>query len=843
MFQVLGIELTDFGRHKHIKAKLDGFVVGLTGPNGRGKSTVLQALQFAVQGDIDHTDPLKAFIRRSSCSHPPTACEVTIDFKADGKFGKLQRRITRTSVTRKLWWDGSEKPITSDAKVSETMFSILGVDKRAINSTVFIRQGEMASMFGKDVDRREFYTRLLMLGHLAKTANTIEVFRASTAASVQDLGAVRDAAEATYEGARVYFEQCERELAANPSVVEDLVKARAVAAAYQELIGAESELDAAQKALSLHVETVDEIDTWLAFTINQQQSLTLQVETLNEHYQKHQFNTIALTAAELKLEKGLAIAEKYVALNAAAEELRAVGNIGDDPGPAVKRLETMLQKYARKAELEACADSMQQEVILSAEKLDLLSESLTAKQEVYDANREVYVTIRSALTMRQGLLKSVENGTHETDSCPLCGGESPPKPEHLRASCDSYAAKLAEAETRGRETLEQLTVKKREHAEAKQRHDRAVDRQSEHTTELKRLRVEVSLQTLEQCEAALASKKKEEQAYHARAFEFKRAKDQHTRCLVAVGDDREPTMNEIASLRTLVEQLRKDQEGTKFTEADNQKLEALKRELHELNTTISKVRTQIATKEAGQRLYDAASERLQQLLNDLPTGFYAIPEAKATTLVLTMGESQTKLHDLEQEQMRHDVARGKLTSANEALRAASRKIDELDLRAAEQKQRLALVKDLEALRDAFKPNGASLEYLDYKFGRIAQLASDYLAESGADFMVSASEDTPLSFDFLRTDRADEVWMSQNRMSGGQKVRLAVATLRAIHALVMPNVGLLVLDEPTTHLDEDAKRSMADMLRKIGDEGTLQMIVCDHSPTLIDAFSDTIEIPE
>jgi hypothetical protein len=37
--------------------------------------------------------------------------------------------------------------------------------------------------------------------------------------------------------------------------------------------------------------------------------------------------------------------------------------------------------------------------------------------------------------------------------------------------------------------------------------------------------------------------------------------------------------------------------------------------------------------------------------------------------------------------------------------------------------------------------------------------------------------------------------------------------------------------------------MAEMLKKIGDEGTLQMVVCDHNPVLIDAFSDIIEIPE
>jgi exonuclease SbcC len=195
------------------------------------------------------------------------------------------------------------------------------------------------------------------------------------------------------------------------------------------------------------------------------------------------------------------------------------------------------------------------------------------------------------------------------------------------------------------------------------------------------------------------------------------------------------------------------------------------------------------------------------------------------------------------EQTAYDHQVGKRVAAREAMLQASAAVGELELKIAEQGERRNLALDLVKLRDTFRPAGASLSYLDYKFGQIATMAADYLAESQADFMAAASANVPLAFEFVRLDRADEVWMPQTRMSGGQKVRLAVATLRAIHALVMPNVGLLVLDEPTTHLDDDAVRSMAEMLKKIGDEGTLQMVVCDHNPVLIDAFSDIIKIPE
>lgn len=197
MLLIKSLKLTDFGRHKSVDANFDGHVVGLTGSNGLGKSTVLQALQFAYTGTVETEParPLLNFIRRSSGDNPPKFAEVESTFVADGKEGRIIRRITRTSITRKLYWDGSDKPITSDKEVSRILEEIMGVDKKAVNSTVFIRQGEMASMFKQETERRDFYTRLLMLGHLAKVANVIETHRSHLSGTLADLGAVRDAAD------------------------------------------------------------------------------------------------------------------------------------------------------------------------------------------------------------------------------------------------------------------------------------------------------------------------------------------------------------------------------------------------------------------------------------------------------------------------------------------------------------------------------------------------------------------------------------------------------------------------------------------------------------------------
>jgi exonuclease SbcC len=839
MIKITSIEITDFGRHHSIKSKLQGCVVGLAGPNGRGKSTVLQAIQFGLTGTIDHPDPLRAFIRRSSGENPPAAAEVTLEFVADGKVGKIQRRITRTTVTRKLWWDGAEKPITSDAEVSSIMLDILGVDKKAINSTVFIRQGEMASMFGLETDRREFYTKLLMLGHLAKIANVIETHRETVASSVQDLGAVRDAAQASYEEARRFFETCESEMKGLPSPAEYLALVRNVSSQYSAVAAAEDAATAAKTQLQQHVPAGEDAALWLVNARQQQQEWQKKLTSLTQRKQANLQASADQSKTDLALLSARGLKQQFAELADAEAKLKEAGELGDSPESSVKRAEAMLKKFDDLDTLTTSIPGATASEREAEEKVTAGTEVVAALQTAYDANRESYVLIRNALQMRRDLLRGLEVGGGHSDHCPLCGGTTPPDPEHLRKEITDLEGQLKKAEDKGVVSGDALRAKQKDAGALQRAHATLADALAKHLNDQRRLQIETSLTTRETTQQGLNEATAKLQAWHAKAHEHARLTQVVDRYRVAVKGKTEPTQHEIDNLvaqEASQAQALKDAPWRALI--DGAMLHDAAEEAKSTSDAVETVQKQIAEVDAAQRSMEAAHDSLRKLLADVPLGFFPSDGAP----VLTQQMVQSKLTELEKAQQTLDEARGRHDAANESMKAASRKIDELDLRTAEQKTRLALAKDLEMLRDTFRPNGASLEFLNYKFGQIAQLAGDYLAESGADFMVSASEDLPLSYDFLRTDRADEAWMPQSRMSGGQKVRLAVATLRALHAMIMPNVGLLSLDEPTTHLDEEAKRAMADMLRKIGEEGTLQMIVCDHSPTLIEAFSDRIELP-
>lgn len=850
MPRIKSVTLTDFGRHKRVHAKFDGYVVGLTGSNGLGKSTVLQALQLAYTGTIETSpaEPLVNFIRRSSGENPPKFAEVESEFEADGKSGRIIRRITRTTVTRKLYWGDSDKPITSDKEVNDIMSQLWGVDRKAINSTVFIRQGEMASMFGQETDRRDFYTRLLMLGHLAKVANVIETHRAHMAETVQDLGAVRDAAQVTYDEASAFYEDALSLFESRTSPAQELATARRMLGLYEAQTAAALDADREAQALDAILksegsrQTADERAASLRSEIQAAQDAAA---ALLARKNAHIKASTDMRAAEHSLFTIRKLTDLFAEKDTLEAELSAstAAVTAEDPGPRVDASKQKLKDLERLEDLTARVSLRQSETDGYTLELGPLRERLGSAMDRRDQLRADYATVKNWANAKRTLLVALkDHAPGDGRDCPLCHTQNVDVDvPRLQADVDAEMLKLDALLVDGQAAAAEVDRLLAD-VDAKQKLlDVGLSEIATMNKEAQRLRFQLALSTRESIEADLGVAR-EDQRHYVAAWSIRRSLlERVERNAAAIGSSERPSAEALSLAEMQLAAATRQMETAAWGGAE----EAMEREIKATEDRANRELTNLVARgaalTAALERVESTSSVLTAALADLPKGFYA--DVLSASGILTEAEAAAKVERLTADQQFYDEAKGRKDAANESLKAASRKIDEIDLRIREQKHRLDLVKDLEALRDTFKPAGASLDFLNYKFGQIAQMAADYLAEGGADFMVAPSEEIPLSFDFLRTDRDNEVWMPQNRLSGGQKVRLAVATLRAIHAMVMPNVGLLVLDEPTTHLDDEAKRAMADMLRTIGEEKTLQLIVCDHSPILIDAFSDLIEIQE
>jgi ATPase subunit of ABC transporter with duplicated ATPase domains len=63
-------------------------------------------------------------------------------------------------------------------------------------------------------------------------------------------------------------------------------------------------------------------------------------------------------------------------------------------------------------------------------------------------------------------------------------------------------------------------------------------------------------------------------------------------------------------------------------------------------------------------------------------------------------------------------------------------------------------------------------------------------------------------------------------------------------MVLPEVSLLVLDEPSLHLDHEAVESLRDLLQNLGStlaSSEAQVIVCDHNPILLPAMGKVVTL--
>ena len=83
-----------------------------------------------------------------------------------------------------------------------------------------------------------------------------------------------------------------------------------------------------------------------------------------------------------------------------------------------------------------------------------------------------------------------------------------------------------------------------------------------------------------------------------------------------------------------------------------------------------------------------------------------------------------------------------------------------------------------------------------------------------------------------------------KLSGGQRVRLTVAFMMAVQATILRSVGLLILDEPTTHVDEAGVESIVDLFQSVYGylaANDMTVFICDHAPEMHRAFQETLHI--
>ncbi len=156
------LHMQNYKKYKEHTLEFNEGLTGIIGRNGSGKSTIFDAMTFALYGDVRGE---KETIRHSK-SDEKEIVAVSLMFEIDGKSYKVTRQMRgKTLVAKAYLYDGNDALVAESAKgVTSEVIKLIGMNKEAFMHTVFASQKELTALSGlKNEDRKKIIRKLLGL--------------------------------------------------------------------------------------------------------------------------------------------------------------------------------------------------------------------------------------------------------------------------------------------------------------------------------------------------------------------------------------------------------------------------------------------------------------------------------------------------------------------------------------------------------------------------------------------------------------------------------------------------------------------------------------------------------
>ena len=765
------LRLVNFRQHADSTLLLDSGLTGIIGPNGSGKTTILEAIKWALYGG-DATRGTVDSIRfaRASARAP---VRIELDFELGGHRYRLVRALT----TADLYLDGGDRPIaTGSSAVTDVVRRRLGMSLDEFDNTYFTAQKELAVMATLTAAARaQFLSRVLGYEKLRAAQDLCDERRKALRNESNGMRAGMpdpDALERQFADAAARLHAARERTGA---AAVDQARAQQELAALQprwaaaqrareELQGLDAErrvLDAETTALA---RAVDRVDGEMRHVAEARAQLSPLAEALLPF---HAVGEALTRQRELAVSDGRrqALQESAVELAAELQHLRE-GRSRLETAPAVEEqlTEEMEQKRRRLEELQGRLELRRTEWVRDRQEAETRRNALRTQ---YQELREQKDKLRAA---------------GEEGACPTC---SRPLGDHYHRVMDFLETQFEAVSADGlyyRQRLEQLDGMPEDIAALDEERRQAMQEVS--ALERKLARTQVAVGQLEQLARDLAQK---EQRHAALTGELAALPGGYDRAQHLALEER---FEQLAELSTQANRL--------TTQVEREP--SLRRELDSAQRAIA----------AAQGKREQIAERVGSIAHS-EDEHAALGDAHARAAGLVQGAAVAVLNA---------EADARLAAADrEHVVAAQREL-------ADRRERLEQVEADKRLHDELYRAYSDLRTdLNYQMRpEISELASGFLSS------LTDARYSELDLDEKYRISILEDGVPLPVISGGEEDLANLVLRLAISQMIAERSGqpfsLLILDEVFGSLDETRRQNVIDLLRALRDRFD-QVIVITH----------------
>lgn len=157
------LKLENFKRYEQFTLEFNQGLVGIIGKNGSGKSTIFEAIFFALYGELK-TKGYKEVVRNANAtSKDPVVVEL--EFEYEGVDYSVRREFRGKTLSANAKFFKADELVTTGAKeVTTSIVNLIKMSKDAFLHTLFASQKELTSLSSlKNEDRKKMIRKLLGL--------------------------------------------------------------------------------------------------------------------------------------------------------------------------------------------------------------------------------------------------------------------------------------------------------------------------------------------------------------------------------------------------------------------------------------------------------------------------------------------------------------------------------------------------------------------------------------------------------------------------------------------------------------------------------------------------------